>query len=212
MKYDFYNMLPKPSEQVDVIGQNGSGKSAWMKHLLTPYIGIRQIVLLDSKHDDIWDGFGDIYYSPDKLMRIKWPEIKVAIYRPEGDLGNDYDAYDAIFEWVYERGNTVLAVDETGKVVKNANTIKKGLDDVTTRGRKREILRMFGMQRPSGMPRVIYSETSRFYVKYVLDSRDRDTIAEFAGPYVKEEIPDQFGMKYINIKTREKMYFPNPPE
>ena len=42
----------KEDEQGSVIGQTGSGKSVWTKKLIVPYIGKRQIIILDPKHDD----------------------------------------------------------------------------------------------------------------------------------------------------------------
>jgi hypothetical protein len=209
---DFYNLLPSPTEQVTVVGQTGSGKSVWLKKLLIPYITKRQIIIIDSKHDDVWNGMGKIVKTPQEIYRQKFKKVPVVVYRPEGSYGADYGVYDEIFEWVYNRGNTVIAVDESGKVVKNANSMGKGLDDITTRGRKREILRVFGMQRPVNVPRVMLSESSRFYVKYVVDQKDRDRLAEFGGPFLKSEIEDRWGMKYVNIATRERYYFPNPPK
>lgn len=211
MEYAFENLVPESDEQIVSIGQNGRGKSAWLKMISIPYIGIRQIVVIDSKHDSIWNGFGKIVTTPTALYRIEFPKTPVAVYRPQGELAHDYDAYDDIFEWIYERENTVVVVDETGKVVKDARTVGKGLDDMCTRGRKRDILRMFGVQRPSGVPRIIFSEASRFYVKSVIDQRDRDTVAGFSDESLKLKIPDRYGMRYCNTKTGEAIYFPKVP-
>ena len=204
---DFMQMVPNPDEQGSVIGQTGSGKSVWTKKLIVPYIGKRQIIILDPKHDDIWNGLGTIVSNPDKIWKLKFPKTEVVIYRPDGDLASDYDAYDDIFEQVYQEGNRLLVVDETRKVVKNAQSYGKGLDDLCTRGRKRECTRIFGMQRPVEIPRICLSESTKFYVRYVVDRRDRETIAGFSNEEIRKEVPDRYGMYYVDIRNRIVKYF-----
>ena len=206
-------LVPTPSEQCVVLGQTGRGKSSWIKKLITPYFGKRQQIIIDVKHDDIWDKYGVSVGHPNDLMRLakdfqKYPSL---IYRPEGDLAKDYEAYDDIFSWIYDRWHTLVVVDETSAIVKNAIDVGRGLNDITTRGRKREITRIFGSQRPTGCPRVIFSESSKFFVKAIIDKRDRDTVAGFSDERMKEPIEDTYGMKYCDTKTGFYTYFPKVP-
>ena len=210
---DFLDMVPDDDEQAVAIGQNGTGKSNWLKIVVVPYRFKRQIIVIDAKHDDIWDGFGVIVNTPEKLFKLadKFDDNPVLVYRPSGELADDYDAYDDIFSWVYDRWYTVLVVDEATKVIEFPGKLRKGLSDICTRGRKRHILRLFGTQRPTGTPRIIFSEAKRFYIKDVIDDRDREIMSKFAGPSARLPIPDQFGMRYINTALKQSIYFPQVP-
>lgn len=205
-------LVPEDDEQIVVIGQTGTGKSNFLKMIIVPYIRKRQIVVIDAKHDDVWDNTGLVVSTPDKLYKEaeKFETNPVLIYRPSGVLASDYEAYDDIYQWVYDRWYTVIATDETTKVTE-ALKLRQGLDDITTRGRKRHILRAFGIQRPTGCARVVFSEAQRFYIKNVIDRRDRETVSAFAGEYAKLPIETRFGMRYINIKNGDRRYFPEVP-
>lgn len=95
---DFLEMVPNDDEQIVVIGQNGRGKSAWLKKIISPYYEKRQIIIIDDKADDIWDGFGEIVHTVDGLYKKadKFEANPVVIFRPEGALAEDFDAHVSI--------------------------------------------------------------------------------------------------------------------
>ena len=208
----FDDIMPGLGEQATIIGQNGRGKSVWLKKMVEHYRGVRQIIVVDEKQDDIWDGIGEIVKNGLRLPRYPFPKYDVLVWRPDGEQADDFDLKDSVFEWIYQRGHTVLAVDEAARAAKSPLSPGRGLNDLNMRGRKRDITRLYGMQRASNVPRTMISESRRFYVKAVVDKRDREIIAAFAGPRAKEPIPDQYGMLYVDIAKDKTFYFPNPPK
>lgn len=208
----FEILVPEPGEQATIAGQTGSGKSVWMRHLARAYYGWFQVLIIDEKHETVWDGEGAVVRSARQLEHQPFPQVPVVVWRPEHEESLDYDLKDAVLEWLYRRGNTVLVVDEAARLADGPNGGGVGLFDITQRGRSRRITRLFGMQRPLNVPRVMISESRRFYIRRVVDQRDRDVIAAFTGPVIKQSIPDRWGMWYVDTATGESIYFAKTPE
>ena len=203
------SLAPRAGERAVFLGQTGSGKTYLSRSMLGAYIGKRQVIILDSKHDSAWSRItGAKYcYSLARVERCKFPRVPVVVWRPSGEEANDYGAFDSLFSWVYRRGNTCLVIDEVSQVVQSAQTFGPGFGDVVTRGRVRGVTTLYGTQRPAYVPRIIYSESQRFFVSYVSDRRDRETIAAFTNPALSAEVPDQHGFWYYQTKGRIVRYF-----
>lgn len=208
----FTHLMPTLGEQATIIGQTGRGKSVWLRKMVEHYRGIRQIIVIDEKQDDTWDGCGEIIRQGLRLPRFQFPKFDCLVWRPDGEQADDYDLKDGIFEWIYQRGHTVLAVDEAARAAKSPLSPGRGLNDLNMRGRKRDITRLYGMQRASNVPRTMISESQRYFIKAVVDKRDREIISSFAGERAKKPIPDQYGMLYIDVARDESWYFPKPPQ
>ena len=202
------SLIPRSGERACFLGQTGSGKSFLMRAMLGAYLGKRQIIVVDSKHDSVWGNLRQANYvrSAAQVSHLRFPRHPLIVWRPEGDEANDLDAFDSFFSWVYRRGNTCLVVDETSACVP-AQGQGSGFADLVTRGRIRKLTVLFGTQRPAYIPRTVYSESQRIFTSYLSDKRDRDTVAAFSHPFLAREVPDRHGFWYYNVKTRTPLYF-----
>lgn len=212
----FAELMPGPGLQCAIIGQTGSGKSIWLEKMIR-YFDTQGLdgyrypsLLVDYKHDMTFNRVGNIVTKGrDIASSIK--KGGVTIYRPTGDEARDADYQDEILEWVYQHQSMILSVDESKKLSRNPLVIGQGLDDICTRGRSKDILRMFGMQRPTGVARITLSESTIFYVRFVVDKRDRQVIAGFSDESQAEKVPDKYGMRVTDIAKRRTWYFPHTP-
>ena len=205
------DLIPQPGEKIAVLGQNGSGKTTGIKRLLGAYFGRQQILILDLKVDPAWNRLGHIVRKFEALGRLPFPRFPVLVFRPTGPDAHDLAMLDRFFEWVYQRGNTVLVIDEVTQVVAGPTNYGPGFNDLLTRGRIRSCTVFLGSQRPAFCPRICWSESTRFFIFYLVDKRDRQTIAGFSSERAGEEIPDRHGFLYVNTRERVTRYFRRMP-
>lgn len=202
------DLVPRSGERAVFLGQTGSGKTYLARSMLGAYYGRRQVIVLDSKHDSAWSLPGATYCDTlAKVERARFPRCPLVVWRPSGREAADTDSFDTFFAWLYARGNTVAVLDEVSQVVPGTQTYGTGFNDLVTRGRVRGLTVFYGTQRPAYVPRIIYSESQRFFVCYVSDARDRATIAGFTNPALAGEVPDEHGFWYYQTKGRIVKYF-----
>lgn len=212
----FGELMPRKGEQCAVIGQTGTGKSIWIEKMLRWFDsngldGYRYPSLLfDYKYDSTFSGLGNIV-SKGKDIAASIRKYNITIYRPKGPEARDAEYQDEILEWCYQHEGMIVTVDESRKLTNNPLVIGQGLDDICTRGRSKDILRIFGMQRPTRVARITLSESNMFYVRRVVDKRDRQTIAGFSDESQIDKIYDKFGMRVTDINKNKTWYFPHTP-
>ena len=199
----------RSGERGILIGQTGSGKSWFARAMMGAYVGRRQVIVVDTKHDPCWSRIKGARYVATLagVKHAKFPRCPIIVWRPQGAEASNYDVFDDLYTWVYERGNTVVFVDEVTQTVQSPTSFGTGFNDVVCRGRVRGLIVLYGTQRPVLLPRIIFSESTRFYVFYITDRRDRQTVAGFTNPQLEREIPDRHGFYYFNVKTREVAYY-----
>ena len=205
-------MVPRPGEKVCLVGQTGSGKSYAARRLAGAYYGRRQIIVADLKHDPMWNGLdAQIIRKASQLPRARFPRVPVVVWRPDGDAAHDMHLMDSLFAWVYRRGNTVLVVDEVSAMVGGPTSYGPGFGDLVTRGRVRECTCIMGTQRPVMVPRIVFSESVKFGVFYLVDKRDRDTVAAFSAAEVAAPVGDRHGLWWVDTRQRSATYLPSLP-
>jgi DNA helicase HerA-like ATPase len=202
-------LAPRSGERAVVIGQTGCGKTWFVRSMLGAYRGRRQIVIIDSKHDPALNRLKGARYCAtlSAVERSRFPRWPIVVWRPQGVDANDYETFDRFYAWLYARGNTVAYIDEVAQTVQGPTSYGPGFNDLVCRGRVRGLVVIYGTQRPVLLPRIIFSESSRFFVFYIVDKRDRQTIAAFSDPQLETIVPDRHGFWYMNVKTREVSYF-----
>jgi len=201
------DLIPNVGERATFIGQTGSGKTTLLTSVLAEIYGRQQIIIIDSKHDDAFNGLDARYcYTYKELGKVKKSD-KLVIYRPQDAEAVDMDLYDAIFQWVYTRRNTAIAIDEITQCVPHTG-YGIGFTNLMTRGRIRKCTVLVGTQRPVYAPRLIFSEAQKFWVFNVVDKRDRQTVAGFTDERLSEKVPDTHGFWFVDIPRHIVEYIP----
>lgn len=104
-------------------------------------------------------------------------------------------------KWVYQRGNTLLYIDELYGLSENGYTYPPMLKGIYTRGRERGITTIAATQRPTGAPRFTRTENEH-YCMFRLDAKDRKTMSEDLGETVNEKI-EKYSFWYYNYDIDE---------
>ncbi|MHB1709605.1 MAG: P-loop NTPase family protein [Thermoplasmataceae archaeon] len=195
---DYPMILPRLDERATFCGATGSGKTHGELLLAGQYYGHRQIILLDTKADK---GIKKLDAVVSTTLRgcAKFKDKPLCIYRPNGaELGNPY-VLDAFCQWVYERKNTLLIIDEGTQLNKSGHTPLPGFLNMYTRGRSREVSVWLGTQRPVGLPTIVFSEAEWVYQFNLRTKKDRITVASYTSDSMLQAIPDKHGVRIFNV-------------
>jgi DNA helicase HerA-like ATPase len=155
------------------LGQTGSGKTTLAKYLcaVRPYV-----VVLDPKGLIFWPGY-ERHETLESLTKSDKPRL---IYRPIYSELSDPEMMDVFFEWIYQRKNTALYVDEIYAVAKG-DVYPPHLGACLTRGRERNVVVYVASQRPSRIPQITLSESEHVYCFRLKLPKDRDRVSELTG-------------------------------
>lgn len=215
------------TQHVFTAGRTGSGKTFLARKYLA---GFNHVVCLDTKGTTIWPEIPGSEWDEKKkilvnesenislvthladLMKVKTPKI---IYRPVfEELKPEY--YDEFFRWCYRRRNCTVWVDEVMSICPNPHRIPEYYKGILTRGRELNVSVWSLTQRPSGIPQVVISESTHFFVFDLNLLQDRDKLADLTGAYELEEKPGNIKLKgktipcfwYYNVNREhaEKAY------
>lgn len=166
-------IAPGPTDRAAFVGQTGSGKTTLAQEVckLRPWV-----VAFDPKGMLEWAGY-EVHIRLEQLTKSKAPRL---IYRPTFEELDDEETVNASFEWVYERRNTVLYVDEIFAYAEG-DLSPWYLRACLTRGRERGIVVYIASQRPSRVPQVMLSESEHIYVFNLKLPQDRERVADITG-------------------------------
>lgn len=185
----------KSNEHVFVAGRTGSGKTYLTRKYLAGY---KHVVVLDTKGKIEWPEIPE----EEKTLVTKLSELEKAqtpkiIYRPNwSEL--DFAYYDAFFQWVYARQNTIVWVDEVMSICPNPLKIPSYYKACLTRGRELGIGVWSLTQRPAGIPLVVMSEATHFFVFELNMKEDRKRLTEITGMVQFMQKPKKYHFWYYN--------------
>lgn len=169
--------LPKRTDRVAILGRTGSGKTtmaAWV--MGESDIDRKPWIIVDYKGETIFDQIEKADKDLITPLNPTDPAPKRAgLYRVEPVPGEDDEAMTDFLWRVWERQNTGVYVDE-GHLLPNSAALKACL--VT--GRSRRIPMIFISQRPSWVPREVFSESNHHVIFDLSDDEDRKTAGRFA--------------------------------
>lgn len=167
------DIAPGITDRAAFVGQTGSGKTTLAQEVcrLRPWV-----VALDPKGMLEWNGY-EVHERLSALTKAKRPRL---IYRPVYEELVDEETLDAFFEWIYERCNCVLYVDEVYAVAQG-DSYPWFFGACLTRGRERGIATYVATQRPSRVPQVMLSESEHAYIFNLKLPQDRERIADITG-------------------------------
>lgn len=189
----------RTGERGALIGMTGRGKSFLARHYLLPRTG--RLVIIDPKGE--WRDFPgcEVFDSVAEIERRK-PDR--CIYAARTRELRDKDAHDAIYSWVYDRGNTYLYTDEITSMLTGYVNGPPGFHDIYARGRSRKITVLTATQDPARVPLAIFRQARRFYAFRVVWPDDVDRMdrlipgySDFMPPS-KEQLDDftaEFGWR-----------------
>lgn len=184
----------KPNEHVFIAGRTGSGKTFLARNYLAGY---ENVVVLDTKGTLTWEEAEEVTVVT-HLADISRAETGKIIYRPVWEeLAEEF--YNAFFRWCYERGNTIVWVDEVMSVCPNAHRIPEFYKAILTRGRELNVAAWSITQRPANIPLVIMSESTHFFVFDLNLEEDRKRLTEITGMIELSKKPGKYNFWYARI-------------
>lgn len=202
---------PTKGEHVLIVGQNGSGKSVMLQHLLRQ-ADISPVFVIDSKIDN---GFLALA-RPDESMIIfsdglyefaKWigktPARKIPDYviiRPPASEAAEPFVLDKYLELIHAhyRAPCITAIDEL-YMLHRGGRAGAGLTGMLTRGRSVDH-RLYGCsQRPGWISRFCLSEPSHYYVFRLIDVEDRKRLRHIG--YDDKKTLDNYHFFEYHVKS-----------
>ena len=169
-----------PGEHVLVAGRTGSGKTFLARVYLANFPA--RVIALDTKGLLRWPEV-----DPERLtVATRFSEVvrsnkERVIYKPAWEE-MDWEVYELFFEWCYRQGGPLVVwIDEAMAVCPNPHTIPQYYKAILTRGREHEISAWSLTQRPSGIPQVIISEATHYFIFDLRLHQDRQKIVYATG-------------------------------
>lgn len=178
----------RTDEHVFIAGQTGSGKSFLKQAYLSGY---KNVISLDLKGKLTYKPFLDDVPVIDNLEDLMKVGEGKYIYRPRFQEIEDTSYIERFFEWIYNRQNTIVDIDEIMALTEmsGSNYIPRYAKAILTRGRERNTALWGATQRPKTIPLVYMSEATHFFVFSLKLEADRKRIQEIIPyPEIMEEI------------------------
>lgn len=197
------------NRHVMVTGMTGTGKSFLCENYLRGY---KYVVKLDTKDEtderisegkSAWEGLREghdftICRNIDELDNIDTPKI---IYVPPYDEQTQ-ETFNAFFRWIFERGNTILWIDELMSIG-SVQSFPRELGRLYQQGRSKGIGIWSCTQRPSGIPSCGPANSSYFFVFDMALPQDRKKLVETTGMIEMYDMPTGYNFWYYKMGDRK---------
>ena len=202
------NTIPT-NKHVLICGMTGTGKSYLCEQYLSRY---EYVVKLDTKDEtterqiygvSAWDGLEEnkdftIVRNIDELDEV---ETKKIIYAPPYDEQNE-ETFNRFFKWCFDRGNTIVWVDELMSIG-TVHRYPKELGRLMTQARSKNVALWCCTQRPSGIPNIVPANCSYFFVFDMALPQDRKKLVEVTGMLEMYELPTGYNFWYYKMGERK---------
>lgn len=187
------------------VGATGTGKTTFAKSLLWHRANV---VVLDPKRTfrlpPDWPHATYETMAGVRNHQDREGESATIIYRPDPD---DLDLQcEDFFAWVFERGNTLLYVDEAAEV-STPTKISKSYSRCLRLGRERGIGTWSATQRPVWIYRAIYTEAEHVFIFRLRDLDDRQAVARFTTKDILAKNPTGHGFYWYNDENQRLRYY-----
>lgn len=202
------NTIPS-NKHVLVCGMTGTGKSYLCEHYTK---GFEYVVKLDTKGEtderllqglSAWEGLEEnkdftIVRNIEELDEV---ETKKIIYVPDYDEQNE-ETFNRFFRWCFDRTNTVIWIDELMSIG-SVQKYPRELGRVMTQGRSKNVGVWACTQRPSGIPSIVPSNCSYFFVFDMTLPQDRKKLVDVTGMLEMYELPHDYNFWYYKMGERK---------
>lgn len=194
----------KRSERCFFVGKTGTGKTTLAKSLM---YGQDNVVILDPKHTFELPEAKWKHTTYTKMSQLrKHPDASTAIYRPLLQEMTD-NGCDEFFYWAFERGNTLVYVDEAIAVT-NGSRIHPGYRTVIQLGREKNVGCWSATQRPKNVPFPLMTESEHYFVFRLASREDRARLHEWIEYEQIMDMPkDEHGFWYYYAPTGKLTYY-----
>ena len=163
----------RPNQRVTIIGMTGSGKSQLAEFLCREF---NSLIVLDYKREIEWEGFTLINSEKELAKCGMSPEYNRIIFRIPYHW--DRKEYDAFFQWVLNRGNTRVYIDE-GMVIGDNGSFTRHLKLCAVVGRSLGVGLITTVQRPVTIPKFLITDSEHKFIFYLEDDADRERVEQF---------------------------------
>lgn len=168
-------ILPQTGERSLIVGQTGSGKSAFLVWLLMR-VPMSPVIVYETKEEPKFQHFPGVVYcqTQDELDSAYQDQTAdYIIMQPDIDTASNPTALDELlFHHFMYYPNSVCAIDELF-MFHNAGRHGRGLLGLYTRGRSRGITTIACTQRPAWISGFAISEAQRYYAFYLEMEADK---------------------------------------
>ena len=198
------NIIP-PNKHVFVCGMTGTGKSYLCEKYLTNY---DYVVKLDTKDEtderyslglSPWENLeeGKDFTVVREFEELDEVETKKIIFVPDYEKQTTED-FEKFFKWIFNRGNTILWIDELMSIG-TVNSFPKQLGRLYTQGRSKGIGVWSCSQRPSAIPSIAMANSNYFFVFNMTLPQDRKKLVETTGQLQMYDLPKGHNFWYYKM-------------
>lgn len=184
----------QPKERVLIVGRTQSGKSTLARVLS---YGYRNLLVIDSKHDEVVPRAIDVYTARD--FRAIYPQRSTrAVLRVDP---NNLDDVDEVIGRAMHYGSCRIVVHEAVDFA-TATRILPQLRRAAKVGASRNVGLTVCSQRPKGLHNDLIAETEHVFIFDLQLPGDREKVAGIAGEGALERVTAPFAFLYFGPGTR----------
>jgi len=186
-------------EHVFIAGMTGSGKTYLGKVYCAG--NEKPVFVLDTKGTFTWEQVPEelqTTITTFKDLPKTVGKFKFVIYRPAFSELNE-ECYDEFFKFCYYLQHCTVFVDEAMQVCPSPSKIPPFYKGILTRGRELDVNVWSCSQRPSGIPIIVYSEASHWFIFKLQTPADREKLSEFSGYPEFEEVLEKRYFYYYSV-------------
>ena len=191
-------------EHVSIVGMTGCGKTVLAEVYMA---GCDSVIKLDTKQEydsrradgeEPWRGLieGEDYTVCRSLDEVINSDFGRIIYVVPWDEQDD-EHYDTLFKFCFEQGDITVWVDEVMTVCQSPQKYPKFLKAILTAGRSRRCRFVGCTQRPTGIPNIIFANTTHFFTFALNQPVDRKKMVEITGCEKLYEKPPKYYFWYF---------------